>query len=111
MPQRSCRPAGREVSDHDRCADRAGRSIEEGEDPVAGRFHLPAAEARQRAVNDIVVKVEKLGPPAVAGRCELPGRVNDIGEDDRRQHSVETRCLSRAGQELLDEFGDLADRR
>ena len=56
----------RGVADGARAADRARRSIERRDKPVADGLHFPASEAAEPVAHEGVVAVEQLPPGAVA---------------------------------------------
>ena len=108
-PERIWIPSGRAASviEHG-TADCAGRPVERGEEAVAGRAHLAAAEAAELAADRRVVLLQQVAPAAVAELGGVLGRVDDVGEEDGGQHTVGRRMGPYAGQELLDLIEDRA---
>jgi hypothetical protein len=92
----------RRVADRDGARDRARRAVERGEEAVPRRAELSASEPAQLTTDEYVVLFEEVTPTTVA---EIHGqlcRPDDVGEEDGREHPVERRMRSHAGQELLD---------
>ena len=90
------------VADRERAADGARRTVERGEEPVAGGVDLAAAKPLELAPNRGVVRAEELAPAAIA---ELHGplrRADDVGEENRGEDAVGLRGGPRPGHELLD---------
>jgi len=71
-----------------RASERPGGRIERGEDAVAGGLHEVAAEPFDRSPRDSVVTIQELTPPSVAESGGASGRIHDIGEQDRCQHTI-----------------------
>ena len=76
---------------------RAGPS-KVGEEAVAGRIDLTAAEPDQLSADDCVVALEQLAPGAVAELERLAGRIDDVGEQHCREHAVGLRLLPAPGR-------------
>ena len=58
-------------------------------------------EAFELGAHDRVVLLEQLGPALVADFDRVLGRLDDVGEDDRGEHSVAFGTPTHAGEELL----------
>ena len=91
------------VEDRARAADRARRAVEGGEEAVAGRLHLAAAEALERARARSrswrsSSSRQRWSPSSAA----VLGGVDDVGEEHRREHALGLGLGARAGEELLD---------
>ena len=97
---REPRGAGR-LDDRDRGAHRAASGIERRDEAVAGRVDLPPAEAAELRAHDRIVRVQFATPGRVAEFGRVSGRVDDVGEEHRRQHPVRG-PVPVPGQELLD---------
>ena len=69
-------------------ADRPRRSVEHGEEAVAGRVDLAAAEARQLGSDRRVMALEQLPPAAVAELRRELRRADDVREQDGRQDAI-----------------------
>jgi len=54
-----------------------------------------------------VVRVEELSPTTVAQLLRAPRRADDVGEQQRHQHTVGTRSRPRSREELLYLVDDL----
>ena len=80
--------------------------VEGGEDAVARALDQAAAVAVHLALRQIVVLIEESLPTPVAQLRQLPGRVDDVGEEDCGEHPVVRARRARAGEELLDLVGD-----
>ena len=80
----------------------ARRTIEGSEKPIAKRFHLVAAGVRKLSPDDRMMSVQKIAPALVAQLLGAGGRVDDIGEEHRREDAVASRHGDRAGQEFRD---------
>ena len=67
----------------------AGGAVEQGEEPVAGRAHLAAAEAVELRPDPAVV-LEERAAARRGRRAGSSGRggVDDVGEEDRREHGL-----------------------
>src|SRR5829696_1600290 len=93
-------------ADRDRpgAVDRTSRSVEGGQEPVAGCVHLVTAVAAELAPDCCVVPVEEVVPAPVAFGGGAGGRIDDVREEHRLEHAVDRdwRLLSPPGQELLD---------
>ena len=66
-------------------ADRPAGPVEDRQDAVAGALDPPAALAADQPPGRLVVGVQQLPPPLVAGRLGPLGRPDDVGEQDRGQ--------------------------
>jgi triosephosphate isomerase (TIM) len=81
------------VHDRARAADAARRAVERREEAVAGGIELAAAVAGEAAADCSVVLCDELGPVPVAELCLAGRRVDDVREEDGREHAVELRLL------------------
>ena len=75
-------------------ADRSGRPVERGKEPVAGRLHLDATEPSELRAHALVVRSQELLPSRVPEFGCLLGRIHDVGEQNRREHAVELGALA-----------------
>src|SRR6516165_9258675 len=69
-------------------AHRPSWAIEGRHEPIAEAFYLVAAEARELLSRRLVVLIEQGAPVPVAEAGGAFGRVDDVGEQYRRKHSV-----------------------
>ena len=85
------------------CAfDGPSRSVEDCQGAVSGRPDESTTEVSESALNQLIVKVQRLFPASIAELHGMTGRIDDVGEQDRCQHTIEYRNGSNPGQELLD---------
>ena len=82
-------------------ADRSRGAVEADVEAVARRVLLLAPVSPEEAANDRVVSFDEPLPSSVAELRLLPGRVDDVGEQDRREHLVGLPDRPPAGHELL----------
>src|SRR5262249_49318454 len=97
------------VADRARRADRPARTVKRREEPVACRVDLVAAKPHEHAPDRGMVLVEQLSPAPVAELRCAAGRVDDVREEQRRQHAVRVGNRADAGEELLDLVEQLVD--
>src|SRR6478752_2148088 len=73
---------------------------------VTGRFDLDTSEAGQLPTDYCVVSIEKLTPAPVTHCLRTLGRIDNVGEENRRENAVT------AGRRLhaCEKFGDLVDK-
>src|SRR6202035_2358862 len=90
------------VDDGTRTTDRARRTVECRQEPVACGVDLTTAEADELAPHGRMVGLEQLAPAAVAELARLLGRPDEVGEENRREHALGIGRLALAGQELPD---------
>ena len=76
------------VSDRRGGLNGTGRSIEGGEESVAGRVQLLALEPRELATDDRVMSLEELAPRRVADSRRQLGRAYDVGEENCREYAL-----------------------
>ncbi len=76
------------VGDSLGASDGSGRPVEGCEEPVASGVYLPTPPPLQLGSNGRMVPVEQIAPSRVAQGNRLPGRINDVGEEDCRQHPL-----------------------
>ena len=76
------------VDDGAGATDRACRPVEDGEKAVAGGVDLAAAESRQLAPDDRVMTLQQLAPGAIPELERLSRRIDDVREQDGREHAV-----------------------
>ncbi len=85
------------VHDRERTPNGASRPLERGEEAVTRGGDLAPAVASELLAHDRVVGLEEVAPGLVAeGRRPL-GRLDDVGEEDRREDSVARGLVARAG--------------
>src|SRR5262245_35712054 len=73
-----------------RAPNRAGRAVEGREESVTGRVHLPSAEVPQLSSDEPMVLLHELAPPAITELGSTGCGVDEIGEQEGRQHTVRT---------------------
>src|SRR5512133_3067365 len=93
--------------DRARATDCSRRPVEGGEETVAGRVDLDAPKALEIATHDLVVLLEQIAPAAIAKLTCSIRRADDVGEQDRGEHSIRGDGLSDARQEFLDLVQDV----
>jgi hypothetical protein len=76
--------------------DRPGRDVERRKEPVSGGIDLTPTEQGQPIAETCVVRPQQLRPPPVAELAHPTGRVDDVREQDRREHAA------REGLEVLE---------
>ena len=101
IPARTRMPSSPRSRRSPGAADAAGRSVEAHHEPVAERLHLAAAEAPQRVAHAAAVALEHLAPALVAEASRGVRGVDDVGEQDRREHAIGLGHVVGAGEELL----------
>src|SRR3990170_3129339 len=72
----------------------ARRTIERGEEPIAGRVDLGSAIALEERPHRRVVAFDEFPPRAVAELGGFLRRADDVGEEDRGEDSLELRLLA-----------------
>src|SRR5262245_12666237 len=77
-----------------RAADRASRSLEGREKAVAGRVDLLTRVAAQLLADEHVVALDKPAPGVVSQPGCGPGGVDDVGEHQRREDTVDAHAGS-----------------
>src|SRR5262249_27308896 len=86
-------------------ADGTRGTIERREKAVARGADLLAAPPSKQTAHQLVVLVEQAPPPAIT-HCRHPlGRLDDVGEQHRRELTVDTAGETLSGEELLDLLG------
>src|SRR6478736_8537232 len=90
------------VADRRGASDRAGGSVEPGEEAVARRVDLTAAEALELAPDVGIVPAEQLFPSPVAELDRSLRGVDDVGEQHGGQDALDRRQRPDTGEELLD---------
>jgi hypothetical protein len=83
-------------------ADRPCRPVETSEEPVAGRVELVSTVSRELAPYEGVVLVEQVAPTAVAEQRGAFGRPDNVGEQDRGEHTIHLGRPACPRRELLD---------
>ena len=63
-------------------------TIEDREQPVSGRVHVPTTVDRDLASREVVVLGHALGPSGIAQRGQVRGRPDDVGEQDSREAAI-----------------------
>lgn len=86
-------------------ADGTSGSVEGCQDPIAGALHQSPAVAFDRAPHVLVVAIQDLSPASVTEGDVLPGRADEVGEQNSGEHPVCSRDRLGAGQERPD-FAD-----
>ena len=89
-------------ANRDGATDRARRAVEGCEERVASGVHLTAAEPLELASYELALILEQLAPALIAKLARTLGRLDDVGEEERREHPVGFRCGASSRQELLD---------
>src|SRR5262249_4316775 len=92
--------------DRGRAADRADRAVEGREEAVPGRVELAALKAVELRADDPMVTLDEVRPGPVAQLDSPDRRVDDVREQDRREHGVWHRLAGHAVEEpddLVDE--------
>ena len=100
-PNIDAEPPGR-VKHRACAADRPRRTIEDGEEPIAGGFDLLAAEPLQLSADHHVMIIESLTPDAVTQCRGLSRRINDVRKEHGRQNRIWYGTYSRTSDEVLD---------
>src|SRR5690349_18091077 len=85
--------------------DRARRTVECAQRPIADELDRDPAEALNVSADDLVVPVEQGAPRTVAELGSTSCRADDVGEHDGRQQAVRKRMTFACGQQL----GDIRD--
>src|SRR3954452_2789328 len=81
------------VDDRLRAAHRPRRrAVERDEERVADRLHLAPAEAVELAADDRVVGDEQVAPAGVAEAGGVPGRADDVAEQEREEVALDRRA-------------------
>ncbi len=91
-----------DVADRHGTPDRAGRSVEPGEEAVARGVDLTAVEALKLAPDLGIVPAEQFLPSLVAQLDRAFRGVDDVGKQQRGQDALDRRQRPDAGKELLD---------
>jgi hypothetical protein len=99
------------VSDRDRAADRAARTVEGGEHPVTERLDQPPTVSLHLVAHELVVFLQQRAPGSIAELSRTPGRADNVGKEDGGEHAVANDRSSHTGQELLDLIRGLPSRR
>lgn len=76
--------------------DRDRGDLERREEAVSGRIHFPATERDKPGAESGVVIPQQIGPRAVTELNQAGGRIDDVGEQHRRQDAA------REGLEVLE---------
>lgn len=85
----------------------ARRAVKDREQPVPGAVDQPTAEPVEDLAREPVVTVEQLSPLPVADLGQLRGRVDEVGEEHRREDPlVSGRRLLIRGEEPHDLVGN-----
>jgi hypothetical protein len=91
------------LDDRLRAPDGPRRTVERGEEPVAGRVHLPPAEACEERTDTRTMALDERAPRAVAELSRLLGRSHDVGEENGGKHALELVGLaSNLAEEVVD---------
>jgi hypothetical protein len=76
------------IAEREGTSDRSGGPIERSEQPISRGFHERASVSSNLPLGKPIVRIEDVSPTLIA---ELGGplrRADDVGEQDRRQHTV-----------------------
>lgn len=92
-----------------RAMDGASRPVEGGKKSIAERLDLGAPEARQLAAEYRMMGVEQLAPTLVADGLRALGRIDNVGEENRRQGALAANRGLHTGEKFGDLVGDLFD--
>ena len=102
-PSPDLHPDRRHIADHGEGAPDGGhRPIEGREEPVPRRRHLPPAEPLELGAHQSVMLIEHVAPRAIPHLRGHRRRVDDVGEQQGREHAIGIGAGARPGQELLD---------
>lgn len=82
-------------------ADRTGRAVEGGQQPVAGGLDRAPTRGRDLSAGDRVVDLQQFAPPPIPHWRRHGGRIDDVGEGNGGKHPVAAGSLGGAGEELL----------
>jgi len=66
----------------------SSRPVEPRQKSVAGRLDLDTPEAGQLAAEYCVVRIEKLTPASVTHGLRTFGRIDNVGEENRREDAL-----------------------
>src|SRR6185295_18995126 len=94
--------APQRVADRRGASDRAGCSVEPGEETVARRVDFTAVEAFELAPDVGIVPAEQLLPSLVAELDRSLRGVDEVGEQHGGQDALDRRQRPDTGEELLD---------
>ncbi len=86
-PGRQPQVPGR-LSQGNRASDCPAGTVECGEDPIAGLFHLTTAESSQGVLHPLLVRSDEVTPRMSAHTAGGPGGIDDVDEYERCQHSL-----------------------
>jgi hypothetical protein len=81
-------PAHR-LADRSSAAHGAGGSVEDSKEPVAQALDLTPAKPGELSARHMCVLLPNETPTVIAHRRRLRGRVDDVGEQDRREDAIE----------------------
>lgn len=90
-------------------ADSARRPVESREEAVPRLLHFPTAERLDLRAHQRVMPREQIAPGPVSELGRAAGRVDDVGEQDRREDAIGLAGLACPRQELLNLVGDRLD--
>ena len=90
------------LADSRGASDRSGRSIEDGQEPVAGRLDLAAAVSVQLGPYGEVMRRKERSPTLVAELGSTAGGVDDVREEHGREDAIRVLPWSNTSHELLD---------
>jgi hypothetical protein len=86
-------PAHR-LADRPSAAHGAGGAVEDSKEPVAQALDLTPAKPGELSARHMCVLLPNVTPTVVAHRRRLRGRVDDVGEQDRREDAMKVSCSS-----------------
>jgi hypothetical protein len=78
-----------------RASRRTRRPVERGEEPISCCIDLHATESAQEPPHKRMMAFDNLAPRSIAHRRRGRGRVHDVGEQDRCEHTVRALLLGR----------------
>ena len=76
------------VPNRARAPNRPRRAVEGREEAVASGVHFPTPEVPQLRSDEPMVLLHEFAPAAIAELGRAGGGIDEIGEQDRRQHAV-----------------------
>src|SRR5262249_21949516 len=92
-----------------RGADRARGTVERGKKTIARRVDLAPTKAPEVRANDRVMSLEQVAPLAVTKLDRLSRRVDDVGEQHRREDAIGFWSMAHTGETLLDLTDDAVE--
>src|SRR5437867_4258230 len=90
------------VSDGAGALNSARRTVEVSEEAVTGGVDLVSAKAGELVTHEAVMLAEQHAPRTVSELGRLRRRVDDVGEQHRRQDPIEAGSVTNTGKKFLD---------